>query len=187
MQRLFVGVALDEPTRRSVERALEGARDDAATLPTFRFLPADSWHFTLQFLGAVEDAAVEAVGVACERAALRHVGFELELSGAGAFSSPRRARVLWIGVSRGGDSMRGLYASLVAETEPLGFAREEREYSPHLTFARLKQSTNVERLLASLRLPASNMPVHEITLFRSHLSQQGARYEALGRYPLARS
>jgi 2'-5' RNA ligase len=185
MQRLFVGVALDEQTRSMIEHALEGARAEAARLPTFRFLAAESWHFTLQFLGAVEDEAVAAVAAACERAALQQARFELELSNAGAFSSARKASVLWFGVSRGGDCMRALHTSLLAETESLGFARDEREYSPHLTFARLKQPANVERLLASLRLPASSMPVWEITLFRSHLSQQGARYQALGRYPLA--
>jgi len=185
MQRLFVGVALDEPTRNAIEHALEGVRAEAVRLPTFRELPAESWHFTLQFLGAVEDALVSAVGAACARAAARQTEFELELSGAGAFGSPRRARVLFIGVSRGGDSMRALRDSLLVETEPLGFAREERQYSPHLTFARLRQPANVERLLASLRLTAPSMPVRELTLFRSHLSQQGARYEALARYPLA--
>ena len=40
MQRLFVGVALDEPTRRAIEVALARIRREASKLPTFRFLPA---------------------------------------------------------------------------------------------------------------------------------------------------
>ncbi|MFI5307601.1 MAG: RNA 2',3'-cyclic phosphodiesterase [Polyangiales bacterium] len=184
MQRLFTAIALDEATRQAIELALASTRREAAKLPTFRFLAAENWHFTLQFLGAVEDETVPAVDAACAAAASRHAAFDLELSGLGAFNSVRKARVLWIGVSRGGDEMRALYETLLVGTARLGLAPEERDYSPHLTFARLKRPANVEGLLAQVQLPALRMQVTELTLFRSHLSQRGSRYEVIGRYAL---
>jgi 2'-5' RNA ligase len=71
-------------------------------------------------------------------------------------------------------------------TEPLGFAREARSFAAHLTVTRLKEPADVTRLLASTSLPAARMRVAQLTLFRSHLSPKGARYEALEQYPFAR-
>jgi 2'-5' RNA ligase len=183
-QRLFVGVALDGGTRAAVADALRSAREGGARVEGLRWLAPESWHFTLQFLGAVPDENVASVREACARAASTQSAFELELSGAGAFGSARKARVVWVGVSGGGDKMAALADAVGAELEALGFAREERAYSAHLTVARLKTPANVERLLATMRVPRCAMRVEEVTLFRSHLSQQGARYEVVARFAL---
>ena len=89
-QRLFIGVALDEATRASLDGALRPARERPAPA-TLRWLPAASWHFTLEFLGAVTDEAVSGVEAACARAAGSLSPFEVELS-VPARSDQREAR-----------------------------------------------------------------------------------------------
>ena len=89
-------------------------------------------------------------------------------------------------MSRGAEQMTALKEVVLAQTEWLGSAREDRGYSPHITIARLKRPASVEALLAGLHLPELSMRVSELTLFRSHLSQQGSRYEVVGRYPFGR-
>ncbi len=184
MPRLFTAIDLDHCTRAELERALRPVREQAPA--QLRWLAPESWHFTLQFLGAVQDAAVAALGDACARAASAQAPFELELSGAGTFASARAARVVWIGVSRGAEAMAALYDALTAQTGPLGFPPEARPYSPHLTVARCKRPLRLEALLGAVELVPLAIQVSELTLFRSHLSSQGARYEALSRYPLGR-
>jgi len=183
-QRLFVGVGLDPDVRGALERGLESARRDPLAPIDARWVPAESWHFTLQFLGGVADDAVAGVQAACARAANACASFELELGGLGAFSSPRAARVIWVGVTRGAESMVALHAALLAQTEPLGFARETRPFSPHLTVARLKRAASVESLLARVHVPAMSLQVGELVLFRSHVSAHGSRYEAVGSHRL---
>jgi 2'-5' RNA ligase len=181
--RLFIGIALDEAARAAIERALQTATREAPA--GMRFLQPENWHFTLQFLGSVPEGDVGAVRAACRDAAAQIAPFDVELDRLGAFKSPRRARVVWIGLARGAEPMTALYEALLAHTEPLGFAREARPFAAHLTLARLKQPADVTRLLASTRMPALRMRVVHLTLFRSHLSPKGARYEVLERYALA--
>ena len=183
-QRLFIGIALDDAARAAVQRAIDACNAAHAMPQGLRWLPSDNWHLTLQFLGHVDDATAAAVRDACAATARACERFELELGGSGAFKSARSARVIWFGVSRGQERMAALYDALLQHTEPLGFEREARAYTAHLTLARLKQPLNVEALLPALQLAPARMPVSALTLFRSHLSSRGARYEALASYAL---
>lgn len=180
--RLFVGVALDDTVRTELSRRVQ--LEPACVPQGLRWLPPHNWHLTLQFLGRVGEARVEPLHEACARAAAACAPFALEFSGSGAFPSARRARVVWIGVSRGQEQLADLFETLLTHTEPLGFAREQRAFRAHLTVGRLAAPVGVEPLIAALEVPALEMPVRELTLFRSHLSSRGADYEALARWPL---
>jgi RNA 2',3'-cyclic 3'-phosphodiesterase len=184
-QRLFVGLGLDEALRQRIARCLP-PRDapGAARVPGLRWLSPNNWHLTLQFLGRVEDEAVAGVLAACAQAARAVEPFAIELGGVGAFGSPRRARVVWIGVQSGHPQVAALAEALFAASEPLGFAREQREFRSHLTVARLKTPSDVAALLATLHVPETAMRVEELTLFCSHLSSRGAEYEPLARFRL---
>jgi 2'-5' RNA ligase len=183
-QRLFVGLGLDDATRARIAAGLPLEASAQSNVPGLRWLRPDNWHLTLQFLGRVQDDAVAGVRLACEQAARATAPFVIELAGAGAFASPRRARVIWIGVRTGHEQVAALAERLFAGTEPLGFAREQREFRSHLTVARLKTPSNVTALVAALHVPQVAMRVHELTLYRSHLSRAGAEYEAIARFPL---
>ena len=183
-QRLFAGIGLDDAVRERLARCLPQGAEATRSVPGLRWLAPHNWHLTLQFFGAVQDDAVPAVGAACERAARGQEPFAIELGGAGAFASPRRARVLWIGVRAGHEQVAALADALCAQTEALGFAREQREFRSHLTVARLKTPGDVQALLGSLRVPPLAMQVAALTLYRSHLSSKGADYEAIARFAL---
>jgi 2'-5' RNA ligase len=183
--RLFVGIALPPQARAALASCLSAPRVRALAPARLRWLPPENWHLTLQFLGAVQEDRVAALQTACQRAAQGCAPFEIELSGMGAFGSPRRARIVWVGVTRGHAEVAALAEALCAQTEPLGFAREQRAFRAHATLARLKTPARVESLLAAIELPKVAMPVSELTLFRSHTSSEGARYEPLASWPLA--
>src|SRR6185436_12196011 len=69
--------------------------------------------------------------------AARHGPFDLSLGGTGAFPARGRERVLWLGVRELGPARLGALQGEVERTcVALGFAREERAWSPHLTLAR---------------------------------------------------
>lgn len=182
--RLFVGVGLDEAVRAELARSLPLQTPAVEAVPGLRWLAPRNWHLTLQFLGRVQDDALPAVQAACAEAARACSPFAIELGGAGAFKSARRATVLWIGVRAGHERLSALAEALCARTEPLGFAREQREFRSHLTVARLKAPQDVQALLGSLRVPALAMPVAAFTLYRSHVSSRGAEYESLARFAL---
>jgi 2'-5' RNA ligase len=182
--RLFAGIGLDDAVRSGLARCLPIDEASAGGVPGLRWLPPHNWHLTLQFFGSVQEDAVAGLHAACERAARARPPFAIELGGAGAFASPRRARVLWIGVRSGHDQVAALAEALFAHSEPLGFPREQREFRSHVTVARLKAPGDVRSLVGSLRVPPLAMQVAALTLYRSHLARTGAEYEALASFPL---
>lgn len=180
--RLFVAVPLDASARDALARGLLAAQQ--AATPGLRWIAPDNWHFTLQFLGDTEEASVAPLQDALRRAAARHAPFDIALAGTGAFPRAEHARVVWVGVSVGGAPLSELAVDVARETEPLGFVPEVRAFQPHLTVARLKRPASVERTLAAITFAAVSQSVREVVLYRSHLAQSGARYEALARIPL---
>jgi 2'-5' RNA ligase len=187
VQRLFVGVALSTELRERVADAIADLRNLVNAPAGVRILGADTWHVTLQFLGSVRDELVEDVKLACAAAAKQHVAFELELGDASAVPAARRAKLVWAGLSRGQAELAALAQSLKHEFAALGFLPEEREFSAHVTLARVKPPADMRPMLAALTLPRAGMSVSELTLFRSHLSSEGSRYEVIGRCALSAS
>ncbi len=110
--------------------------------------------------------------------------FPVELSGLGAFPNARRATVLWLGVSRGGDRLAELADLIDVEAEAVGFVTEERPYVPHLTLSRLRPDEDLRPFIEALAVPPIRFEVPAIGLYRSHLGG-AAWYELLEEFPLA--
>ena len=183
VMRLFIAVELDAAVREALARALEPLRALPELLRGLRWLPPESWHITLQFLGGVQEDALDAVREACTQAGTTVGAFQLVLAGAGAFN-PCKARVLWLGTRTGGTELAQLAAAVTSRTAPLGFTPDERAFNAHVTLARLKPPADVRAILPHLQLGPFNQRVTALTLMQSHLGQHGARYEPLLRVPL---
>lgn len=183
--RLFIAVNLPSAERARAYRALALLR--AAGLPV-RWVAEESLHLTLKFLGEVGEAAVGAVEGALGLVGARHATFRLSLGGAGAFPALRRPRVLWIGVE-GSEALQALQCDVEGSLALLGFSREGREYSPHLTVGRVERDARaaafagLETLARDIAYRAI-VEIGSVDLMRSFLSGQGARYERVAAVPL---
>jgi 2'-5' RNA ligase len=176
--RLFI--AVDVPL--GLRRALSETLDRKAYGPG-RWTDVESQHVTLKFLGWSERLALGKIGDAARVTASEAAPFQARLSTLGAFPSSRRAAVLWVGVEDDG-ACAALAGALDRRMTRLGFTAEARDFTPHLTLARFKPPRALGEL-SPLALETSSFEVDEVVLYRSHLSSEGARYEAIDRYPLA--
>ena len=150
-----------------------------------RWTTSASQHVTLKFLGWTPSDRVDAVGSAIEIVARSHPGALVALGAVGAFPSMRRARVLWVGLEDPAELLARLAADLDRAMEPLGYAVEQRAFTPHLTLARFKSPARLEGLVPVRpwgRLDPFDIAA--VTLYRSRLHPSGARYEALSSFPL---
>ena len=182
--RLFVAVNLPAAEHAALAATLHGLR--ARDLPV-RWVEPDSLHITLKFLGEVAEARVGEVQAALARAAQGISAFEMRVGGAGTFPSPNRARVFWIGVAAPAELLR-LQDQVENEIEPLGYAREKRAFSPHITIGRVQKDgrvarTDVDRIVVGVGYNAT-MAVTSVDLMRSHLNPRGARYDTIASAPL---
>lgn len=197
--RLFVAVPLPASVRRLVG-ALVG--DLAGEGWPVRWVAPEGAHLTLHFLGETEPERAELLRLALGSVVARHAAFELRTGGLGVFPSPRRPRVIWLGLDGPGDLLAGLHRDIGEVLRGLGFQTETGRLRPHLTLGRVRAADDpttpsfdlpaaIQRRLEETGRTAAPppdamlVPVREVELVRSFLGKGGARYEVVGRYPLA--
>jgi 2'-5' RNA ligase len=92
--------------------------------------------------------------------------------------------VLWAGLHDGGEALAALAGAIDDALARLGFAREERAFSPHVTLGRVRDPRRAPALAEALAAAATRsfgrVAVREATVMRSDLSPRGARYTRLG-------
>lgn len=106
------------------------ALQDRLALPA-RAVPSVNFHITLAFLGAVDEQRVPALMDTAGELDLP--AGTLELDRLGAFP---RAGVVWLGSSSPPGELLAFQAELAARLETLGFTRDSRPWSPHVTLYR---------------------------------------------------
>jgi 2'-5' RNA ligase len=188
--RLFAAIDIDDALRDRIAGAVGSMRSrlDATFGDRLAWVKAESWHITLVFIGEVPEAAGAEV---VERMAARFEipVFRLVFGQPGLFPPRGRPRVLWVGVEQGSEQLAAVHRALAGRLEGVPFRREDRPFSPHLTLARVRRgSPGIARdRLEDLRVDRlGGCTIDHVTLYRSHLSSKGARYEALVRAPLRR-
>lgn len=180
--RLFVALELPPQVRAALGEI--GNRLRPAAAPGVRWTNPGGIHLTLKFIGEVPADKMDRI-----RAALAAVHAPRAVSavfrGLGWFPQARHPRVLWAGVEAGGE-LAELAASIERALEPLGVARESREFRPHLTLARIKEEGGLDGLrqeVERLGTPElGNACYREFDLMESTLRPQGAVYTQLARF-----
>lgn len=178
-------MAASAETRRRAAQLTRELQPHAADM---KWVAPENTHWTLQFLGDVEDTALSAVCDAVSGAVRDFEPFGLTARGAGAFPSVDRPRTLWIGAAEGSDDMIALQSAVEAALADLGFHGENRRYVPHLTLGRAGRRRNPRTLADVLRefaqYDAAGSVVEEVVVYGSQLNCDGPKYHVIGRAAL---
>lgn len=180
--RAFISV--DLPRLDPLEPLMAELTASRAPLKPIRL---DQVHLTLKFLGDTEEALVPRI-VEGMRASVEGVPpFTIRLVGTGAFPNLRRMNVLWVGIE-GGQPLVEIARRLEAAVEPLGYPREGRDFSPHVTIARVKGGGPLDGVRRVLETHAADafgeFRVDRIRLRKSVLAPTGPTYSTVEEVPL---
>ncbi|MFF2329131.1 MULTISPECIES: RNA 2',3'-cyclic phosphodiesterase [unclassified Streptomyces] len=185
--RLFVAVVPPDRAVQELHRAVEPLR----SLPgagKLRWTGTPGWHFTLAFLGAVDEDVLPELGERLARAAHRTEPFPLCVHGAGRFGG----RVLWAGAAGAIGTLRLLAERADAAARRAGIPMEEhRRYHAHLTLARSRTDVDLRPYVEALAdFEGTPWEVGELALVRSNLPGGGVpgerpRYETIASWPLS--
>ncbi len=180
--RLFVAIALNGEAPELLGRVKERFARDSGNL---RWMPPDTWHVTLQFLG--ETGPDQAACVSARLAQIRAHPVPIAIGNPGFFE---RAGVFHAEVALSPE-LFALQQQVIAATRPCGFIPEQRPYQPHITLARARGKSG-RTALAPLRAAVTRARFHlavkctatEFRLYESFPGPAGSRYEVRAQFPL---
>ena len=190
--RLFFAIALDDAVRAAAAQVIDGLQHQLAAAGSARaikWVERENLHVTMRFLGEIEEGTAKKL-IDGFSEPLAESSFDLTVGGAGAFPPAGAPRVLWIGAQAGRESARTIHEAIEARLSRLGFDREARAYTPHATLGRVREidrrtGTNLREWLANVPPVLAIERVTGVTLYRSHLSSSGPRYERVIEVPLS--
>ena len=111
------------------------------------------------------------------------------LTQVGAFPSPERPRVIWIGLRDDERPISRLAESVEEALGNIGFKKEKKRFQPHITIGRVRSTHNLSSLtkkFAQYSLSAApDLIISSITLFKSTLTSSGPIYEPLKKFLLS--
>jgi 2'-5' RNA ligase len=179
-KRLFVGARVSIATANALagcaETLARRARDAGVDL---RWVAPANYHVTLAFLGWTRDDALGAVTDALRDAVAGATRLSFRTTRLGGFAALDKATVLWAGIDDGGGLAR-LAEPIADAASRLGFARDRRPYTPHVTLARLREP----RALREVVLPMAEQmfgdtKIDSVTLFESETKSTGSVYREI--------
>ncbi len=179
MHRLFVALRPPRDIRDLLGQVMGG-------VPQARWQEDDQIHVTLRYIGEVDRPLAEDIAIALSQ--VHGSATEAVIAGVGAFDKNGRVDALWAGLAPHAP-LAALHKKVDQALVRLGLEPERRAYLPHITLARLARSAGtgpaIERWQADhAALASPAFAFDALYLYESHLGSEGARYDAVARWPL---
>lgn len=199
--RTFIALDVSSDVRSRIRKA---SKPLMQIYPEIKWVSDEQFHITLKFLGDVPTLEIHEIVAAVERAAAQSEIFDLIVEKLGVFPDRNDPKTIWVGIGDGMDDLRTLVSLIEEELVPMGFPKDRREFTPHLTIGRIKKPKfreNEKRQRSDWGIPRAvdlNIPeftsledlffgscsVDEIVVYGSELQREGPFYEVLGTIPL---
>ncbi|HCL73387.1 MAG TPA: RNA 2',3'-cyclic phosphodiesterase [Gammaproteobacteria bacterium] len=150
-------------------------------IESLRLTPERNLHVTLKFLGLMAEEAIPELSLHLAQVCAKHQVFNYHCRGLGHFKQS-----IWLGVDPSPELL-ALSKDIENCCALLGFAAEQKRFTPHVTIARYGKAA---------RPPLSNLTdrfgeqewfvgaISEACLFKSETLPAGAKYTVIERYPL---
>ena len=177
MPRLFTGLEIPPEISQSLSYLRGG-------LPGARWIDPEDYHVTLRFIGDIDGMAANEIASTLLR--INRKPFEVSLQGLSSFGGKKpRAVVASVAPSR---PLMELQAELERLMQRFGLDPEGRKFTPHVTLARLRDTSSQELAdYLSVRgyFPTRVFPASRFVLFSSRASTGGGPYVVEDSYALS--
>jgi 2'-5' RNA ligase len=177
MPRLFTGLEIPASIAQSLAMMRGG-------LPGARWIDPENYHLTLRFIGDIDDSLAREIAAMLDR--VRREAFELRFEGLSSFGG-RKPRAV-VATAAPVAPLMELQAEQERLLQRLGLEPEGRKFMPHVTLARLRDSSSrqvADYLAARGHYRSSAFQVSRFVLFSSRASVGGGPYVVEADYPLA--
>ena len=176
--RTFVALEINE----NIKELLAGVQGKiGAEVGGIKWVKPVNMHLTLKFLGPTREDKIEAISDVLENTVAGLTRFNVSVSGLGAFPSSNNPKVVWAGL-KADEVLYRLQKDIDRSLESLGFAREKRLFSPHLTIGRVRDNRAKKKLSVAfeqIRTEPGSFEAENITFNKSDLMPEGPVYTVL--------
>ncbi len=184
--RAFVGIPIAPSVRGSIEKLMKSLRNQVDGV---KWIDTQNLHVTLKFLGDVPMNELHRIIAAVEQGAASAEAFDLEFCGCGVFPDRTNPKTIWIGTTIGSEELTTAATAIENELFKLGYPKENRRFSPHLTIGRAKRDVSVSETLSTFldekkEFPFGSFGVDEVVVYSSELTRNGPIYDELATIPL---
>ncbi len=163
-------------------RLVEFGKEIKKTGANVKLVEPENIHITLKFLGDAEEEQIDEIERIMKDAVKEINSFHIQLKGAGVFPNQNYIKVIWIGIEHG-EEIATIAHKIDEQFSRLGFKKEKRGFSPHLTVARVKSAKNKEKLLQIIEkykdVELGDIEINSIKIKKSDLTQKGPIYTTL--------
>ena len=182
--RCFIAIELPGELKKELAELITLLKRRSPSI--MRWVDPQGIHITLKFLGEVSEELIVEIESAMDESVKGVHPFQLEIGGTGAFPNMNRPELIWVGVKGEMEKLVALHTKIEDNMELLGFPKEKRPYSPHLTLGRVRnEAPDFDRQRLGKLISSSTftslvpMKVTAIHLIRSQLTQPGPIYTVL--------
>lgn len=183
--RVFIALALPEHVTGALDSLQQELKQFGIKM---KYTDPENIHLTLKFLGDIRAGQADAIGEKLKQAAAGFAPIELSAKGMGVFPGIRKPRVLWTGVGGQTENLEKLHTEVESAMEVLGFEKESRRFSAHLTLGRFKGRADQALLADAIRqfgdFASDEFTADALYLFKSSLTPKGPVYTVLSSHPL---
>jgi 2'-5' RNA ligase len=184
--RCFIALELPEELKKNIYVCIEKMKAARADV---KWVRTENLHLTLKFLGDTAEELLKSINERLISLAKAHDRFYFHISGAGVFPNVKYPRVVWLGVHDSEEIIK-LQHDIEESMAGLGFKRDGKQFTPHLTIGRVRSLRNTGALMKELatlkEVDFGKIEVVNITLMKSELKPGGAEHFKLSEIPIGK-
>lgn len=150
-----------------------------------KWVSTDNMHLTIKFIGEIQKNKIAQVKEIMTDTLKGQPSFKIGIQNLGTYPHINNPRVIWLGITQGAPLVE-IHNRLDCALEKLNVRSDRREYSPHLTLARVRRDASrstvkkISETLSQLKVDSLGIiTMSEITLYKSKLSSEGPEYTPL--------
>lgn len=178
MPRLFIALPIEADVKKNISEIYQFLSGHNQSL---KAVVPDHYHITVKFLGGCTDDLARKIESSFAKINCPHEEIPFTASGLGVFPNLKMPSVIWAGLNISGEKIKDLYRRIEDFASALGFEKEKRDFSPHLTLARVRRGKKISDELRGYIMNNRETLFGEssfkrLVLYSSNLTPEGPVY-----------
>ena len=179
MQKIRAFIAVEIPISKEIKQVL---KEVEKTQIDAKIVETKNMHLTLKFLGDTDEKLIDNIEEIIKDSTKNIPAFQITLKKIGVFPNQNYIKVAWVGVENA-EPLKQIAEAIDTKLQNIGFEKEKRPFSAHLTIARIKSARNKEKLIDLINkyqnTEFQQIKIDKIILKKSTLTPKGPIYTDL--------